>query len=212
MSTWKDWNAAYVDGNLPWHSDTPDPELVAAVEGGVLPDGDVLEVGCGRGSNARYMADEGRRVTAVDFAPDAVAQAREAGSGSGGGSGCVDFQVHDMLSGEPPGGPYDAVFDRGVLHVFDEHAERVAFARHVAAVLRPGGVWLSLVGSTEGGPREHGPPRRTAAEILAAVEPELEVLGVAGIHFEDAAGRPRAWRFLFRKRELPAQPSSRHGG
>lgn len=206
MSKWKDWNAAYVDGDTPWHSEEPDPELVAAVEAGELPGETVLEVGCGAGTNARYLAAQGRRVTAVDFAPEAVALARR------GGEAGVDFREHDMLSDPPPGGPYDAAFDRGVFHVFDTHEERVAFARNLAAALGPGGRWLSLVGSTEGGPREHGPPRRTAAEILAAVEPELELLGLEAVYFEDVSGRPRAWKALFRKRLVAAVASSRHGG
>ena len=40
----------------------------------------------------------------------------------------------------------------------------------VARVLAPGGLWLSLSGSTEGAPRDTGPPRRSARDIANAVE------------------------------------------
>lgn len=71
------------------------------------------------------------------------------------------FAVWDILVAPPPGGPFHFVFDRGCFHVFDEAGEREQFAAQVAAVLAPGGLWLSLIGSTEGPPREVGPPRGT---------------------------------------------------
>jgi hypothetical protein len=72
---------------------------------------------------------------------------------------------------------------------------------------RRGGVWLSLIGSTEGPPREVGPPRRSAREVALAIEPVLEIVELRSAQFvtHDA----KAWFCLARQRSVPAQPSSR---
>ena len=82
------------------------------------------------------------------------------------------------------------------------------FAACVAAALEPGGLWLSLIGSTEGPPREFGPPRRSAREIVLAVEPALEIVELRSAEFR--GHDVKAWFSLSRRRTIPAQPSTRH--
>ncbi len=87
---------------------------------------------------------------------------------------------------------------------------RARFAARVAELLAPGGHWLSLIGSTEGPPRDVGPPRRTAREVIDAIEPALELLLMRSIEFDvEYDVRPMAWLCLSRRRETPAQPSTR---
>lgn len=204
------WNDAYLEGSLPWDTGTPDADLVEAVRSGALPPGRILEVGCGTGTNAVWLAGEGFSVAAVDCAPQAIVLARERAEKAGVK---VDFAVNDILSEAPPGGPFDAAFDRGCFHVFDDASEREHFAENLSRVLKVGGRWLSLIGSTEGEPREMGPPRRSARDIVGAVEPFLEVVELATTGMAPGfSGTVAAWKGLFRKREMPAQPSSdRHG-
>jgi hypothetical protein len=102
------------------------------------------------------------------------------------------------------------VLDRGSFHTFDEDHERLRFAQNVAAVLIDGGVWLSLIGSTEGPPREVGPPRRNARQIINAIEPSLEILQLRSGEFGVFGEQLKAWLCLARKRTISAQPSSRH--
>jgi hypothetical protein len=117
----------------------------------------------------------------------------------------------DFLAAGPPPGAFDLVFDRGCFHVFEEAEEQARFAAHVAAALAPGGRWLSLIGSTEGPPREMGPPRRTAREILGAIEPVLELLALRSAEFDlrVAPQPPKAWFCLSGRRSVAAQPSTR---
>ena len=172
--------------------------------GGVAP-GRTLEIGAGTGTNAIWLAERGFDVLGVDVSPLAVERAR-------GKIGERDLRCHfaalDFLVAPVPDGPFHFVFDRGCFHVFDESGERTRFATCVAAALAPGGLWLSLIGSTEGPPREVGPPRRSARDIAAAVEPAMEIVELrsAEFHNHDA----KAWFCLSRKRTTPAQPSTRH--
>ncbi|NOT28158.1 MAG: class I SAM-dependent methyltransferase [Acidobacteria bacterium] len=200
-----DWNAHYASGFMPWDSDEPDPALVETMEAGTIPPGRALEVGCGTGTNALWLAARGLDVLGVDLSPLAVDRAR---AKLGDAASACRFEVRDFLK-DPPQGVFDFVFDRGCFHVFDAPRERKRFAALVAGVLAPGGLWLSLIGSTEGGPRDTGPPRRSVRDIANAVEPALEIVQLRAIHFDLSVEKPpAAWLCLSRVRALPAQPST----
>ncbi len=201
----RNWNEHYASGQTPWDSGEPDPALVAAVEAGTIPAGRALEVGCGTGTNALWLAAHGFDALGVDVSPLAIDRAR---AKMGDGRTACRFEVLDFLK-DPPEGPFDFVFDRGCFHVFDAPEVRARFAALVAGVLRPGGLWLSLIGSTEGAARDTGPPRRSARDIASAVEPVLEIVQLRSIHFDlDLEMPPAAWLCLSRVRAVPAQPST----
>ncbi len=201
----QDWNDNYLRGELPWDTDEPDPHLTELVRSGVVGRGRVLEVGSGTGTNAVWLADQGFDVVGVDIAERAVEMARA----RAGGAPRVSFVRADFLTDDAVQGPFDFVFDRGVFHVFDDAEARARFASRVASLLRPDGLWLSMIGSTEGPPREQGPPRRSAIDIVTAIEPVLEIVSLRTTEFHADDRAPRAWACLSRRRTMPAQPSTR---
>jgi SAM-dependent methyltransferase len=178
--------------------------LVELIETRAIAPGRTLEVGCGTGTNAIYLAEHGFEVVGVDVSPVAIENARARAHGR------CRFETVDFLSEAPPGAPFQFVFDRGCFHTFDEDHERVRFAENVARALSDGGVWLSLIGSTEGPAREGGPPRRNAREAINAIEPSLEILQFRSGEFGVRGETLKAWVCLARKRTIGAQPSSRH--
>lgn len=202
-----DWNDRYATRDTPWDTGVPDAHLVELVEGGELAPGRLLEVGCGTGTNALWLAERGFEVTGLDVSPLAIEQARAKQAAAGVRA---NFLVHDILATPAPGGPYDLAFDRGVFHVFDEAADRARFVERVSAALRVGGRWFDLAGSTEGPERETGPPRRSAGDLVAAVEPHLAVDSLRSIVFSaDLPPTVLGWLLTARRRELPPQPSTR---
>lgn len=214
--TERDWNAHYAADELPWDTGEPEPHLVELIERRGLSQGPprrALEVGCGTGTNTLWLAGQGLEVTALDLAPLAIERAR--GKASQAGEAIAQrchFMAHDFLADQPPAGPFDLVFDRGCFHVFDERDQQARFAARVASLLAPGGLWLSLIGSTEGPPREFGPPRRSARDVLSAIEPSLALVTLRAIEFVPPAHvdmpRPTAWYCLSQRRAIPAQPST----
>jgi SAM-dependent methyltransferase len=201
-----DWNDHYAAGEIPWDTGEPDEHLVSFVRGGRVSTGAALEIGCGTGTNSVWLAEQGFPVLGLDVSPLAVAAARAKLVSR---QVACRFEVRDFLAEPVTGGPFVLAFDRGCWHSFDEPAERARFAARVAELLAPGGLWLSLIGSTEGPPREEGPPRRTARDVAAAVEPALELLELRSIAFESlGAHAPRAWFCLSRRRNQPAQTST----
>jgi SAM-dependent methyltransferase len=201
-----EWNERYASGDAPWDTGEPDEHLVRFVRGGSVAAGAALEIGCGTGTNSVWLAEQGFTVLGLDLSPLAIeaAQARAENRNL-----ACRFEVRDFLTAKTPGGPYGFVFDRGCFHVFDEAATRARFARRVAGLLAPGGLWLSLLGSTEGPPREEGPPRRSARDVIAAVEPALELAELRSIVFATNEAPKQAWFCLSRRRSTPAQPSTR---
>lgn len=199
------WNDSYASGQLPWDTGQPEPLLVEFVTSGTITPGPTLEIGAGTGTNAIWMAERDFGVLGVDVSPLAVERARAKMEGR---ALRCQFAALDFLAASPTGGPFQFVFDRGCFHVFDKPDERQRFAARVAAALVPGGLWLSLIGSTEGPPREVGPPRRSAREIILAIEPALEIVELRSAEFRSHGAK--AWFCLSRQRTIPAQPSTRH--
>jgi SAM-dependent methyltransferase len=199
------WNENYASGTLPWDTGRVESALADFVQSGAVAPGRALDIGAGRGTNARWLAERGFDVLGVDIAPLAVEQARERTTGAIAAR--CRFEARDFLA-DPPAGPFAFVFDRGCFHVFDNAADRERFAANVARVLAPGGVWLSLIGSTEGPAREMGPPRRSARDVADAIEPALAIEDLSAIFFDSDEPAPSAWRCVARKRTMPAQPST----
>lgn len=205
-----DWDEHYATDSLPWDTGQPDPHLVGLIERGTIAPGRALEVGCGTGTNALWLAERGFEVLGVDISPRAIAKAEAKAKAKAGAR--VRFSVLDFLTGEIESARFDFVFDRGVLHVFDEPSVRAQFAQQVGRVLATGGHWFSLAGSTEGPERDFGPPRRSARDLTLAVEPALEIVELRTAAFDVDSSTAKAWQLLARARELPAQPSTRREG
>lgn len=85
------------------YGDLPDAdERLAALVEGFRPSGDVLEIACGTGMWTRHLAGHARTLTAVDAAPEMVAEARRRAPST-------TFIVADVLDWTPPR-RWDTVF------------------------------------------------------------------------------------------------------
>ena len=201
MTPHPSWNESYASGQLPWDTGQPEPLLIEFVTSGGIAPAPTLEIGAGTGTNAIWLAEHGFDVLGIDLSPLAVERARAKMNER---ALSCRFAALDFLAAPPPGGPFQFVFDRGCFHVFDEPDERRRFSAHVAAALAPGGLWLSMIGSTEGPRGDVGPPRRSACEVMLAIEPVLEIVELRSAEFRDHGAK--AWFCLSRRRMVPAQP------
>lgn len=136
------WDDFYTDRSrpVPFFIDDPDENLAAWVESGGLRPRRALDLGCGAGRNARYLASVGAEVDAVDLSATAVAWAREHGLDARGGATAPRYHVGDAFGdvGAALAGPYDLVYDSGCLHHLPPH-RRIAYRRLLDRVLAPGG-------------------------------------------------------------------------
>ncbi|MEU4510766.1 class I SAM-dependent methyltransferase [Nonomuraea wenchangensis] len=101
----------YRAGKPAWDTGVTPPELVALVEAqGALPPGRALELGCGTGTNAIYLARHGWEVAAVDLIDRAVDQARERAEAAGVSVRLLHGDATRLDELDVPG-PFDLFFD-----------------------------------------------------------------------------------------------------
>ncbi len=96
----------------------------------------VLDLACGTGLHAAYMAEQGAQVTASDLSADMVAHAKQKRSHAN-----LTFRTGDMRI--PPAGPWDLVLCLGnSMTLLPSIKDVVATLRAVYDVLAPGGLFL----------------------------------------------------------------------
>lgn len=202
MMNVKAWDDRYKAGpeELPWDSGTPAPELTAYIESLPTMPASALEIGCGTGTNAIWLAQRGCRVVATDVSPTAIEMANEKARRA---NVDVTFMVQNILAECPvPPGSIEFVFDRGVYHVMDADV-RSLFAHRVAEALSDDGTWLCLAGSADElreNPNE-GPPQLKARDIIDNVEPYFELIKMERSSFLIPSGKEfLCWIATMKKR------------
>lgn len=131
------WDQFYGDRNkgIPFFKDRPDENLVEYVSKRHMTPGKVLELGCGGGRNAVYLAQQGYAVDAIDISQAAVDWGRERARKHQVEVNFARSNIFD-LSLEP--GSYDLIYDSGCFHHIYPH-RRVTFLELVSSTLKPGG-------------------------------------------------------------------------
>jgi len=194
----QDWDERYRIRDLPWDTGIVDFHLKRIVRNYRIKPCRVLELGCGTGTNAIWLAKQGFRVTAVDISPRAIELAAKKVGRSKVRIKLIDGNVFKT---KITGGPFGFVFDRGVFHSLDDSRTRKKLARLVSARLRKEGLWLSLIGSADGPLLNVGPPRLKAQEIISAVEPYFKLISLKATRLGKLSSPgPAAWECLMQKR------------
>lgn len=165
------WEARYRAAPAVW-SGRPNPQLVA--EAAALAPGRALDVGCGEGADAIWLAERGWRVTAVDIATTALERAASRAATAGDQvASRIEWTQADLRRQPPTEGAYDLVSSQ-FMHLPSESRGDL-FAR-LAAAVAPGGTLL-VVGHHPSdlhtsAHRMHFPDMMfTADQVAAALDP-----------------------------------------
>jgi SAM-dependent methyltransferase len=124
------WNERY-GRVVPAFGNEPNQCVASIVP--ALPVGRALDMACGRGRNAVWLAETGHQVTAVDLSDVAVAKGRELAARRGVD---VDYRVANVLDWDPPQGAFDLVL---LSYLQLPPPERVIAHSKAEAALAPGG-------------------------------------------------------------------------
>ncbi len=202
-----EWEERYEQKKTPWDTGRPNNQLMRLIATWPKCGGRVLEVGCGTGTNAVWLAQQGLQVTGVDISSKAIELSQQRAEQYG--VKC-SFAAVDFLAQQPSGGPFSLIFDRGCFHCMGTIERRSLFVQQAAACLEPDGLWFSLIGNSDQQVEGQGPPRLSAAQICASVEPAFEVLRLESCFF-DASNNPpellRFWQCLMRVRKACHPPA-----
>lgn len=113
-------------------------ELVELVEGGRIKPCRAIDLGCGTGANAVYLAQRGFDVTGVDFADAAIEKARARAKDA---NVQVDFVVDDLTNLQRIPGTFDFLLDCGVLDDLRLH-QRGPYLENMLRLTHPGSRYL----------------------------------------------------------------------
>ncbi len=130
------WDRRYAETEQLW---ALAPNRSFAAEAADLPPGRALDLACGEGRHAVWLAERGWEVTAVDFSDVAIARARARAARE---QVEVDFRCVDLLDFVPERGAFDLVL---VLFLQLPGDERRLVLSRATAAIAPGGTFL-LVG------------------------------------------------------------------
>ena len=202
-------------GRPTWDIGGPQAAVVRLAGRGLIA-GRVLDLGCGTGDNALYLAAWGHDVVGIDFAPAAIrlalAKAAAVPTRSPDAAvvtpernlaappGNVTFLVADALQLPDLGDPFDTVLDVGLFHTLQPD-RRADYAASVRSVLRPDGRCLVLAWSDRN-LFGYGPERVRQRDLREAFGPGWDALSIEPETLESrlAPGTFHAWLGVFRRR------------
>jgi 2-polyprenyl-3-methyl-5-hydroxy-6-metoxy-1,4-benzoquinol methylase len=168
----------------PWDTGIPAPEVIRFIAG--KTPGNVIDVGCGTGTNLLYLAQQKWMVTGIDFAPLAIDKAKRKLENYP--KTLLVANVTKLSELELPG-PYDLALDMGCLHSLSE-IDRLSYIKGLEKWIKPNGVWM--VYSFQ--PSKYSDVKGiTKEEMIEYFKNYFEL-----INYEQGQGRPSAWYYFKR--------------
>jgi SAM-dependent methyltransferase len=197
MTELERWENRYLAGDIPWESGHPSTELQQVIAEDMIGPCTAIDLGCGTGANAVFLAELGFDVTAIDISPTAVDRGRQRKATAGVR---VRLLTGDVL--HPPqdiGGPYRFFFDRGCYHIV-RSIDVGRYLQTLQRITEVGSLGLVLTGNANE-PRI-GPPVVSEEEIRAELGSVFEIVKLREFRFDltlGNAGQPLGWSCLLRR-------------
>ena len=164
-----EWDGRYREREGAMWSGRPNGRLVAEVA--ALAPGRALDVGCGEGADAIWLAQRGWSVTAIDISAVAISRAREASHRAGA---CVEWICGDTLQTPFAARSFDLVSMQ--YPALPTAAGEVA-VRRLLDTVRAGGLLLAVYHDLDDEHREHMRSRGIDPADYVAAEDLLGLLG-----------------------------------
>ncbi|MBN2216824.1 MAG: class I SAM-dependent methyltransferase [Pirellulales bacterium] len=166
LRTTDDWDRAYREGLPPWETGEPADELIRVLRDHrkMLRGPTAIDLGCGSGADAIYLAKAGFDVTAVEISPIAMERARARTEMK---NAAVHFVLDDVFKFAEDAGKFDLILDAG----FYEFVRQKNLGRLLDALWRlssPGSFYFMLAANAEDEP---GDQTRGANTQIAAADP-----------------------------------------
>jgi len=194
-----EWDFMYRAGTPPWDTGFPSRELMDVVEEGLIRPCRVLELGCGSGANAVYLARKRFEVTALEGSPLALERARLRAEQS---NALVRFVLADVFEFGRNAGRFELVYDVGFYH-FIRQTDLGRFLDLLWWVTQPGSYYMTLAGAA-GEEAQGGPPQVTEEEIRDELGRLFEIVRLRPFRFESPLRQEGflGWSCLMRRPTL----------
>ncbi len=197
------WDVLYLFKKTPWDTGITPPEIVSMIESGKAPIGHALDLGCGTGTNAIYLAQHGFTVTAIDISRRAIALAKRK-TRSAQLTDRVRLERGDvtLMRRWVLGQSIDFACDVGCFHNLKAEA-RQRYVTVLTGVLRPGAIYMLYAFEPQAD--TYGASSRRAGvaldEIAALFDPAYRLDGMrrGSDRSGDRNGRGSAWYTLIKR-------------
>jgi SAM-dependent methyltransferase len=171
----EDWDRRYEEAELVW---TPRPNRFLVEEVSGLQAGTALDLACGEGRHAVWLAERGCETTGVDWSAVAIEKGRRLAEARGVS---VDWMVADLNEWQPPDTAWDLVL---VFYLQLEPDERRAVLAKAARAVAPGGTFLLVAHDTRNLEAGYGGPK--SERVLYRPEDVVADLEGSGLEIERA--------------------------
>ncbi|HKX09149.1 MAG TPA: class I SAM-dependent methyltransferase [Stellaceae bacterium] len=180
-------------GGAAWEIGKPQPEVVKIENAGGFR-GSVLDIGCGPGENAIFLAQKGYAVHAIDFLSSVIERVRDRYRAECESLRIV-FEVADALSLDRLGKTFDCVLDAGMFHgLSDQH--RLAYEQSLRAISVPG-TTLHMICFSKEETRPGGPRRIGVDEVRASLGASWDIRSTRQAEYNamifDTPAPAKAW-------------------
>ena len=171
----EEWDQRYDTDDYVWHVE-PNRFLPELVDG--LVPGRALDLACGEGRNAVWLAQQGWHVTGVDFSAVGIAKAGRLAEANGVAG---EWIVADVTTWPASSGAFDLVI---VFYVQLPAADRAAMLERAARALAPGGSFVLVAHDRTnltdgvGGPQDEAvlpTPELVVADLAASGVADLRI-------------------------------------
>jgi len=184
----------------PWDIRRPADELQKSVESGTVHACRAVDLCCGSGTDAIYLARHGFQVTAIDIAPTALSQALRKAESAGV---TVDWMLADVLA-LPNLKTFDFIYDRGCYHVVrDQNLE--AYLDTLRRISHPGTEMLLLAARRDAQQGSGSLSGVTEDELRFDFLPLFDIEKLQAIRLEsnEPGPGPPGWVVLMRRKAQP---------
>lgn len=181
----------YASQETPWDTGITPPEIVAIIA--ELPAGKALDLGCGTGTNIKYLMEHGWQADGIDFVQQAIDKARiklDDFPQEQYAVYCGDVTKLDEMDGLRA--PYDLVIDIGCGHGIDK-SQNEDYARDIASSLKQGGTFMLY--ATQ--PREGTTVGWSPEDIQRLFSPYMDLIWQE-LSTDTSIGVPSGW-YRFKK-------------
>lgn len=168
----------YKEGNLPWDYGKPYEQLVDFVNENSPCH--ALDVGCGTGTDAIFLAQNGFNVSAIDVSEEAIKIAKSKAEKAGV---IVDFMVADALDMPFEDETFEFVNDNGCFHQLSKSSWKI-FVKEVARVMKPKARYLMKCFSDKEPPNPKLPHRLSKETIRQYFSENFNILHIKPIIIE----------------------------